>query len=251
LELADRVCLVTGAASGIGSAVAWDFAQAGARVALADLHDTEEQVRRIRDSGRDALSIMCDVSCPQSVESAVKEVMEAWEQVDVLVNSAGIAVVKPLVQTSEDEWDRVLDVNLKGVFLCCRAVFPLMASRRSGAIVNIASSLGLVGTTDMCAYCASKGGVIQLTRALALEGAIHGIRVNCVCPGPVDTPFLESALGGGGGLAAEKATMAKRIPLGRLASRADVGSAVRFLASDRSSHITGAILTVDGGETAR
>ncbi|MDO8612810.1 MAG: SDR family NAD(P)-dependent oxidoreductase [Dehalococcoidia bacterium] len=193
MRLKDKVALVTGAASGIGRATAALFGREGAKVMCADIdaEGAERIARQIADGGGEAASVQADVSVAADVEGMVRATVERWGRLDVLVNNAGIYFVLPLTQVPEEEWDRLIDINLKGVFLGCKYAIPQMVSQGKGVIVNTASIAGLRGAANWTTYCASKGGVVQLTKALAVELARLTVRVNCVCPGIIDTGMLD------------------------------------------------------------
>lgn len=200
MRLKDRVALVTGAASGIGRATATLFGQEGAKVMCADLdgEGAERVAKQIANSGGEAASTQADVSQAADVERMVRETVERWERLDVLVNNAGIYFILPLTQVPEEEWDRLININLKGVYLGCKYAIPKMVGQGGGAIVNTASIAGLRGFANWTTYCASKGGVIQLTKAVAMEVARLNVRVNCVCPGIIDTGMFRPGGGHGG-----------------------------------------------------
>ena len=218
---------------------------------LADLSDAEPEAAAIRKSGGSAAFEICDVADAAAIQHLIESTVERFGGIDILVNNAGIPFRASLTETSEADWDRVMAVNLKGVFLCCRAAIPFLAGREGAAIVNVASELGLVGQAESAAYCASKGGVIQLTRSIAIDHARDGIRANCVCPGPVDTPllaaFVDAERDRG---AAWTATEASAL-LGRVGRSEEIAAAIAFLASDDASYMTGAVMVVDGGVTVR
>jgi len=245
-----RVVLVTGGSSGIGFETAKAFLEEGAKVAITARHAARLNAagRRLARHGT-VLAIRGDVSKAADVRRVVSRTRQALGPIDVLVNNAGVYLYKPLVQLSEREWDRVLDVNLKGTFLCTRAVLPGMLRRRRGAIVNVSSDSGLVGSEGTTAYCASKAGIVLMTKALALEVAARGVRVNAVCPGEVDTPMLRVGLPSGL-VRAKLRDLAAGIPMGRIATPEQVARVVLFLAGDEASHITGAAIPVDGGASA-
>jgi NAD(P)-dependent dehydrogenase (short-subunit alcohol dehydrogenase family) len=242
-RLEGRVCVVTGAASGIGRAVASAMAAEGGRVVGFDVRETPADA---------AWSLVCDVTDVRSVERAVDAVHARHGRVDVLVNVAGIHRAGSVSTTLPQDWDAVLAVNLRGPYLVSRAVLPHMLRQGLGAIVHIASVAGLMGGRDSAAYIASKGGVIALTKAMAIDHAEQGIRVNCVCPGMIRTSMLARTEAGLDGEALRRLQdeRAARHPLGRVGDPADVIPAVLYLASDDSSWVTGSILTVDGGYTA-
>jgi NAD(P)-dependent dehydrogenase (short-subunit alcohol dehydrogenase family) len=248
-----KVALVTGGSSGIGRAAALQFAAEGARTAVLDL-DPEggrETIGFLNDQKETGLFVPADISSSSEVERGVAAVIERWGRIDVLFNNAGLGLVKSLHETSEEEWDRVMAVNLKGAFLVSRAVLPSMMSRNGGAIVNVSSISGLLGWPSYAAYCASKGGIVQLTRQMAVDYGHMGIRVNCICPGTTLTPMVERLLSREMDPEGSTRTIEARHPLGRFANPEEIAQAVLFLASEEASFITGAVLAVDGGYTAK
>jgi NAD(P)-dependent dehydrogenase (short-subunit alcohol dehydrogenase family) len=252
LGLHGKVALVTGGASGIGRAVALAFASAGARVAVADVDEAggEKLLDEIKEQRGDFLFFPCDVTQLARCAKTVDEIWQAFERLDILINAAGTILRATVVETEEADWDRTLDVNLKGTFLMCKCALPGIAQSGGGAVVNISSGWGLVGGRRAAAYCASKGGVVLLTKAMALDHASQNIRVNCVCPGDTDTPmFREEAHQMGISIDAFIKGAADR-PLGRLGTPEEVASAVLFLASESATFITGTTLVVDGGGLA-
>lgn len=247
-ELNGRVAIVTGGGQGIGFGVASCLARAGARVVVADAVQARitRAVAELETLGGPAFGVHVDVTRTESVNELVQATLTHFGKLDILVNNAGVVVVKPIAQQTEADWDRVVDVNLKGVFLCCHRVVQEMIKQQSGAIVNIASIAAFHYTVPHVPYAASKAGVVALTRDLAYEVARYGVRVNAIAPGPIETPMMGDAL-----TQQQKEAYAKSIPLGRLGQPQDIGNAVAFLVSDAASFITGATLPVSGGTDLR
>lgn len=245
MRLAGKVVLVTGAARGIGAGIARAAAAEGAAVALCDVAENTVQETAAALGAR-ALGLVMDVSDARSVRAAVADAEARLGPVDVLVNNAGIDVIGPFLESSEETWDRLWAVNLKGTLLATRAVLPGMVARERGRVVNIGSDAGRVGSSGEAVYSATKGGVIAFTKTLAREVARHGVTVNCVCPGPTDTALLEQVREYDEKL---HASLARAIPLRRLGRPEDVAGAVVFLASDAAAYITGQTLSVSGGLT--
>jgi NAD(P)-dependent dehydrogenase (short-subunit alcohol dehydrogenase family) len=250
--LLGKSALITGGASGIGRATALLLAAEGASIAIADLDAAAGSgvVRSISDQGGRAFSLPCDVSRAQDCERAVLQIVQQFGRLDILINSAGIIRRAAVTETEEEEWDRVLAVNLKSVFLLSRYAIPVMARGGGGTIINIASGWGLVGGRKAAAYCASKGGVVLLTKAMALDHAPQNIRVNCICPGDTDTPMLRNEAAQLGETAEAFLGDAARRPLGRIGKPEEIARAALFLAGDASSFVTGTTLVVDGGGLA-
>ena len=244
MKLFGRVALVTGAASGIGRATAIALANAGADLALLDIDDAAlaDTATKVESIGRRALPIRCDVSRASQAQAAIAHAVETLGRLDILVNNAGIVYVGTVAEMTEEDWDRVIAVNLKSVFLCCRAVIPIMRRERIGRIVNV-SSIGARsgGIITGANYAASKGGVWSFTKALARELAPDGITVNCVMPGVTDTPMTR------GHDRTSMATIERSVPVGRLGRPEDVAAAILFLVSEEASYVTGATLDVNGG----
>ena len=249
MRLREQVAVVTGAGRGIGRAIARALAAAGARVALLDVNEAEarDAAGEIQKAGGDALALRADVTVRAQVEAAVAEVLARWGTVHILVNNAGWDRPMPFIETTEEFWDRILAINLKSQIICTRAVLDPMIKQGYGKIVNIASDAGRVGSTGEAVYSAAKGGVIAFTKTLARELARHRINVNCVSPGPAETPLFEEEFSKGKPGLAE--SLKKAIPWGRLARPEDIARAVVFLASDEAEYITGQTLSVSGGLT--
>lgn len=251
-ELEGKGALITGAASGIGRAIALVFARAGARVVLLDVDEAggEQAARAIADQGGAALFLRCDVTQAAECSRAVEAAAGFLRSLHVLVHSAGIIRRASILETTEEEWDRVMAVNLKAVYLLGRHALPWMARSGGGAVVNIASGWGLRGGRAAAAYCASKGGLVTLTKAMALDHAPQNIRVNCICPGDIDTPMLRREAAQLGEPLESFLEQAARRPLARIGMPEDVAQAALYLASDAASFVTGAVLVVDGGGLA-
>jgi NAD(P)-dependent dehydrogenase (short-subunit alcohol dehydrogenase family) len=251
-RLSGKVALITGGGTGIGEAIALAFAREGARVAVAGrrLEKLREVISKIQKQGGAGLAMGCDVTRAPDVERAVKGTVERFGRLNVLVNNAGTLHVSTVEGISEEEWDRVMTVNVKGPFLMSRAVLPEFRRCGGGAIVNIGSVLGLFAVKDRAAYSASKGAVTMLTKSMALDHAHEKIRVNCICPSVVETDLVKGVFNeterGQEMLKARLAT----IPLGRLGRPEDVAEMAVFLASEESSWLTGAAIPLDGGVTA-
>jgi NAD(P)-dependent dehydrogenase (short-subunit alcohol dehydrogenase family) len=252
MRLENKVALVTGGTSGIGEAVALLFAQEGAAVAVTGRNQERGAVivEQIRRSKGKALFIRTDVRNSQDCKRAVADTLKNFGRLDILFNNAGIFLPQTALECSEEEWDLQLDINLKGTFLMSKYSLEPMIKQGSGVIINNSSGWGLVGGDKAVAYCASKGGVVLLTKAMAVDHGRQGIRVNCICPGDVDTPMLpEDARMRGLDWKTYLAGCENR-PMGRIGTPEEIAKAVLFLASDDSSFMTGTALVVDGGGTA-
>lgn len=251
-RLANKIALITGAGTGIGRACALLFAREGARLVLVARRPAPLTAvsSEIAGTGGEAVAVCCDVTRASEVARAVDAAVERFGRLDIVVNSAGALQVATAEQTSEEEWDRLIDVNLKGTFLVSRAALPVMRMSGGGSIVNIGSLLGLIGMKSRAAYCASKGGVTLLTKAMALDHAAEGIRVNCICPALVETELVQGLFTGQPDPEAARRVRIDQIPLGRLGRPDDVAQFALFLASDESSWITGAAYALDGGMSA-
>jgi NAD(P)-dependent dehydrogenase (short-subunit alcohol dehydrogenase family) len=245
MRLRDKVAIVTGSAAGIGRATAELFVREGARVVVADRDGAgaEEVARAL---GAAALASATDVCRADEVQAMVDRALAAFGQLDILVNNAGFGLQGTVETTAEADWDALMAVNLKGVYLCSRFAIPHLRRRR-GVIVNTASNTATVGIKDRAAYVASKGGVAALTRAMALDHAADGIRVNCVAPGVIASTYFDAMLQNAPDPAAFKRALEARAPMDRMGEPAEIAHCILFLASDESSFATGAMFTVDGG----
>jgi len=248
LDLKNKVAIITGARRGMGRAHALALAKADAKVVVSDIsqEDCEIVVGEIKKAGGEALAVKCDVSKKQEVDNMVKAAVGKWGRVDILVNNAGICQFKPFLEITEEEWDRTIDINLKGYFLCAQAASREMVKQKSGAIVNIASiAMGQmgVGFATLAHYSASKGGIVAMTETMAIELGPYNIRVNAIAPGVIDTPMVDP-------LKSDPKTMEgtlTRVPLHRMGKPEEVSNLVLFLASDASSYMTGSTVVIDGG----
>ena len=247
-DLKNKVVIITGARRGMGRSHALKLAEAGAKVVVADIskEDCQKVADEIQKNKGEAISVKCDVSKKEEVENMVGQAIDKWGKVDVLVNNAGVIKFKPFIELTEEEWDRTLDVNLKGYFLCAQAAAKEMIKKKSGIIINIASvEMGQVGNgmPNIIDYCASKGGVVAMTEALTVELAPYNIRVNAISPGAIETPMSEAAKEDPQLL---EQVLAK-IPMRRMGKPEEVSNLVLFLASDASSYINGSTIVIDGG----
>lgn len=251
-RLVGKVALITGGGTGIGRAIALAFAREGASVAVAGrrLEKLKEVTSQIEKLGGAVLPLQCDVTRAKDAEGAVSETAKKFGKVNVLVNNAGTLSVSTVDTISEDEWDRVMTVNAKGPFLMSRAALKEFRKLGGGAIVNIGSILGLVAMKDRAAYCASKGGVTMLTKAMALDHAHENVRVNCICPSIVETELVKGLFDDSEQGRRLKQSRIGTIPLGRFGKPADVAEMAVFLASEESSWLTGVAIPLDGGLTA-
>ena len=241
-RLSDKIAIVTGGGQGIGRAIAEKLAAEGATVVVTDL--VERSASQTADGLPGAVAIGVDVTDRQGVQAMADQVTARFGRVDVLVNNAGWDKASPFVDSEPDDWDRAIAVNLYGVLHTCKAVLPIMAAQGSGAVVNLGSDAGRVGSSGEAVYSAAKGGVIAFTKSLAREMARHQVRVNCVCPGPTDTALFASFAG-----PKLRDALTKAIPFRRLGQPADVANVVAFLASDEASFVTGQTVSVSGGLT--
>jgi NAD(P)-dependent dehydrogenase (short-subunit alcohol dehydrogenase family) len=245
-----KVAIVTGAASGIGRAIAQALAAEGARVTAADVNAAGLDETKAAASGT-MRTQRCDVSRADDVRALVDDTIDAFGGLHVLCNNAGISIPNRVTELSEADWDRTIDINLKGIFLGCKYGIPAMLRSGGGSIINTGSVNSLVAEPYLSAYCASKGGVLMLTKEIALDFAREGIRCNCICPGWVDTPINTPHAEMMGGLDNVLATLPEWQPIGRQGYPKEIASVVVFLASDESSFMTGSAVVVDGGMTAK
>ncbi len=251
-RLAGQVALITGGGTGIGKAIALAFVREGAKVAVAARRKDKllEVVAAIADKGGEAMAVECDVTRGADAERAVRETVERFGALNILVNNAGTLSNATIEQISEEDWDRVLRVNAKGPFLMSREALPAMRKAGGGAIVNIGSILGLVAMKSRAAYCASKGAVTMLTKAMAVDHAHENIRVNCICPALVETDMVKQLFGDTPEGAALRDARLATMPLGRMGVPTDVAELAIYLASAESSWLTGVAIPLDGGLSA-
>ena len=240
--LSDKIAIVTGGGQGIGRAISEKLAAEGATVVVTDL--VGQNASQTADGLPGAIAIGVDVTDRQAVQAAADQILQLFGRVDVLVNNAGWDKASAFVDSDPDDWDRAIAVNLYGVLHTCKAVLPIMAAQGSGAVVNLGSDAGRVGSSGEAVYSAAKGGVIAFTKSLAREMARHQVRVNCVCPGPTDTALFASFAG-----PKLREALTKAIPFRRLGQPADVANVVAFLASDEAAFVTGQTVSVSGGLT--
>lgn len=245
MRLGGKVAIVTGAASGIGLGIAHLFVKEGAKVVFSDIDESGKSAADV--AGGNAQFIQCDISDTESVKNLIAKTLEALGTINILVNNAGIVRQNPISETSDEEWNAVINTNLKGPFLLTREVLPTFEKNGQGKIVNTASIAGIIGYENLSSYCASKGGIIAMTRALALEFAPKKINVNCICPGAIKTGMTK--------MIEENETMLKQtlmvIPAGRMGDPIDIANAALYLASDESDYVTGTSIVVDGGWSVR
>jgi len=252
LKLENKVAVVTGGTSGIGEAICLLFAEEGASVVVAGRNESRgtEVADKIKAAGGKALFVRTDVAELESLEHLARVAVESFGRVDVLVNNAGMALVKSIVDTTEEEYDRVMDVNLKSIYRLSKLLLPQMLERGSGSVINVASQLALVAAPNFAVYAASKGAILNLSKAMALDCAKQGVRVNTLCPGAVETPLLMNQFKEEAGPQGSFQDLVDLHPLGRIGRPGEIASAALFLATEDSSFVTGAPLVVDGGYVA-
>jgi len=248
MQLKDRVAIVTGSGAGIGRAIATTFAREGAGVVVADVNEEagQETVEQIQSAGRQAQFVRTDVSNVEDTQRIIDVALATYGRLDILVNNAGIYARGDVVSTSLEAWNRLLSINLTGIFLCCKAAIPALKQVGGGAIVNISSSVGWqYAAPGIAAYTASKFGVTGLTKAMACDHLGDNIRVNCICPGPTDTPLIRASRS-----LEDLQAFVEAQPIGRLGLPEEIAAAALFLASDAASFVTGVAMPVDGGQSA-
>jgi len=251
MQLKDKIAIVTGARRGMGRTHALALAKEGAKVVVSDisLEDCEKVADEIKSSGGQAIAIKCDVTSKKEIDGMVKKTLDEFGKIDILVNNAGILQFKPFLELTEQDWDKMMAINLKGYFLCAQACAKEMAKQKSGSIINISSiAMGQVGVgyAQIVHYCASKGGITAMTEAMSLELTPLNIRVNAIAPGAIDTSMVDA-------MKQDPKTLEQslaRIPMHRMGKPEEVSNAVVFLASDKSSYMTGSVIIVDGGYLA-
>lgn len=248
MRLKGKVAIITGGASGIGKATAILFAEHGAKIVVADIDEkgANQTVTDIHETGNEAIYVQTDVTISDNTERMVTETVSTYGKLDILLSSAGIAMRLPVADLPEADWHRCLEVNLTGVYLCAKAAIPAMRRNGGGSIINLSSIYGLVGADVRAAYVASKGGVTNLTRGMALDYAEENIRINCICPGFVETPLVAGVVK----TPEEYRKLADRHPMRRLAQPEEIAYGALYLASDESAFVTGIALPIDGGYTA-
>jgi NAD(P)-dependent dehydrogenase (short-subunit alcohol dehydrogenase family) len=253
MRLEGKACLVTGGGSGIGRATCLLFAQEGGRVAVADKRReaAEAVAAECATRGAQAVAIAGDVSKDADARRMVEETVQRFGRLDVLVNNAGYGFAGTVTDTDEEAWDALMAVNVRGVFLCAKHAIPAMAKNGGGAIVNTASVVAAIGIRNRAAYCASKGAVAALTRAIAIDHVAEGIRCNAVAPGTIDTPYFDDILRKSPVAADTRKALEARQLLNRLGTPEEIAAGILFLACDESRFATGSILTIDGGMTAQ
>lgn len=253
MKLKGKVAIITGAGSGIGRATAILFARRGGRVVVGDVssENGNETVRMITDNGGEGMFVKVDVANGTEIENMVRRVVSRYKKIDILVNNAGIRGIGTALTTSEEQWNRVIEVNLKGVFLCSKMVIPEMRKKGGGVIVNVASESGIIGEKNSVAYNASKAGVVILTKCMALDHSGDNIRVNCVCPGQTLTPMLEETIRKSGDPDEVLKNFQSIRPIHRLGKPEEIAHAILYLVSDEAGYVIGSTLVIDGGYTAQ
>jgi NAD(P)-dependent dehydrogenase (short-subunit alcohol dehydrogenase family) len=250
MRLRDKVCIITGGASGIGRAASLIFAREGALVVIAD-RSSEAAEKVAAEAGQGAFAVTVDVSSSKDVRRMIDSVVARCGRIDVLVNNAGYGIPGDVTQTDEDAWDALIAVNVNGVFLGCKYVIPQMRKQGGGCIINTASVVASVGIRDRAAYCASKGAVAALTRAMALDHVADNIRINAVAPGTIDSPYFQDMFATSPRAAELRRDLEGRQAMNRLGQPEEIANGMLFLASDEASFMTGSVMMIDGGMTAQ
>ncbi|MFH1501133.1 MAG: SDR family NAD(P)-dependent oxidoreductase [archaeon] len=245
LNVEGKVAIVTGAARGIGAGIAIELAKNGADVVVSDILPGNSTVKQIQKLKRKSVYVKADMSKKSDIENLINQTLKEFKKIDILVNNAGIFQPSPTESLSEESWERTININLRGYFECSQAALKHMLKKKQGAIVNVASVAGLFGYPMAAAYCASKGGIVMLTKSLASEYGARGIRVNAICPGVIETAMTKDILADKN----QKSGMLAKIPLKRTGKPEDIATGTAFLASDAASYITGQCLVIDGGWT--
>ena len=251
MRLKDKVCIITGGGSGIGRATALLFADEGARLVIADKRNAQTAAAECAAKGAQAIAVEADVARTADVKRMIEAAVVRFHRLDVLVNNAGYGITGSVVETEEDAWDALMAVNVRGVFLCCKHAIPVMKRNGGGVIVNTASVVAAIGIANRAAYCASKGAVAALTRAIAIDHVGDGIRCNAIAPGTIDTPYFDDILANSADREAARKALAARQLLGRLGTPEEIAAGILFLASEESRFASGTILTLDGGMSAQ
>lgn len=253
MRLRNKIAIITGAGSGIGRTTALLFSEEGAQVAIVEIDKERGQdtVDMITRKGREGLFIPTDITDPSQVKSMVTKVIEAYGKINILVNNAGLYVQGDVVNTNEEQWDRIMAVNLRAAFLCCKYNIPQMIESGGGVVINVSSEAGIVAIKNQVAYNTSKAGLISLTKSIALDFASQNIRANCVCPGTTQTPLVASALAKQADPERARREVEKVRPANRLGKPEEIAYGILYLASDESPYATGAVLSIDGGYTAQ
>ncbi|MGH2348062.1 MAG: SDR family NAD(P)-dependent oxidoreductase [bacterium] len=247
MRFTDKVAVITGAKHGLGLATARRLAAEGAGVVLADLRDASDEAALIQGTARRAIAVAVDVGDEGQVAELFAETVTVFGRIDILVNNAAVFIPKPVPLTTVDDFNGMVNVNLKGAFLCAREAIPIMKRGGGGVIVNVGSESSLVGISDGAVYAATKGAIVQLTKSMAIDHAPDGIRVNCVCPGPMATPMLTDILTLTPDAAAAAQAVAAKTLLKRMGAPEEIAAVIAFVASDEASYMTGAIVAADGG----
>jgi NAD(P)-dependent dehydrogenase (short-subunit alcohol dehydrogenase family) len=253
MRFQDKVAVVTGSAVGIGQATLVGFAREGARVVLVDkdIKRAQPVIDQLEREEHEVLVVQADITQEDDVRALIDQVTQRWNRLDILVNNAGVYLQGDVTQTSLEDWERIMGVNITGAFLCTKYAVPAMIAQQGGVIVNVASEAGLVGIQGQVVYNVSKGALIALTRSCAVDLAEHGIRVNSVCPGTTETPLVKEAVNRAPDPAEARRQLETCRPANRLGTPEEIASAILYLASDEAAYATGAILSIDGGYTAQ